>query len=196
VNEPLRTLSKYCQVRSIHQYTSNNLKGVQLMQPSIMHFTKRVSLVSIAIITAATLSACASNQQRRNYADAPAPQQSQQGYRSVEVGYVEDVQIVGGGNAGTTGGGAVVGGIVGGVAGHQMGGSARGRDAATVVGVVAGALIGNEIERNQRGNSAQYSVVRVRLENGQVLSMEQAANVDVRSGDRVRVYDRRGIARY
>ncbi len=167
------------------------------MQPNFTPFTKRVSLVSIAIITATTLSACASNQQRRNYADAPPPQQSQQGYRSVEVGYVEDVQFVGGGNAGTTGGGAVVGGIVGGVAGHQMGGSSRGRDAATVVGVVAGALIGNEIERNQRGNnSQQYSVVRVRLENGQILTMEQASNVDVRAGDRVRVYDRRGIARY
>jgi outer membrane lipoprotein SlyB len=166
-----------------------------LMQSSSTHTTKRISVIAIAIATVITLSACASNQQRRNYADAP-PQQSQQGYRTVEVGYVEDVQYVGGGNVGTTGGGAVVGGIVGGVAGHQMGGSSRGRDAATVVGAVAGAIIGNEIERNQRGNSQQYSVVRVRLENGQVLSMEQAANVDVRPGDRVRVYDRRGVARY
>jgi hypothetical protein len=68
---------------------------------------------------------------------------------------------------------------------------------ATVGGVVLGAIIGNEIERNQRtGGAAQYSVVRIRLENGQVLSLEQAANVDVRPGDRVRVYDRRGLARY
>jgi outer membrane lipoprotein SlyB len=153
---------------------------------------QRGAVIAMAATAALTLSACASNQR---YANNPAPVQSG-GYRSVEVGYVEDVQYVGGGGGSTTGGGAVVGGIVGGVAGHQMGGSARGRDAATVVGAVAGAIIGNEIERNQRGNSQQYSVVRVRLENGQILSLEQAANLDVRPGDRVRVYDRRGIARY
>lgn len=164
--------------------------------------------IAMAAITA--LAGCQSNQPRYANYD-PQPRYSgpngqrgvnygpneviPQGYRSVEYGTVEDVQIVGGGS-GTSGAGAVVGGIVGGVAGHQMGGSRRARDAATVGGAVLGAIIGNEIERNQRGGAAQYSVVRVRLENGQVISLEQAANVDVRRGDRVRVYDRRGLALY
>jgi outer membrane lipoprotein SlyB len=171
--------------------------------------TTRLSIIALAI-AAVGLSACQSNQPRyANYDPQPrhgSPTGQRgvnygpnevipQGYRSVEYGTVEDVQYVGGGG-GTTGGGAVIGGVVGGVAGHQMGGSRRARDAATVGGVVLGAIIGNEIERNQRGGNAQYSVVRVRLENGQVLSMEQSTNVDVRPGDRVRVYDRRGLARY
>lgn len=171
----------------------------------------RIALVALTVASSILLAACQSNQPRyanydpqprygggvnygpntQNDANMPA------GYRSLEYGTVEDVQYVGGGGGGTTGGGAVIGGVVGGVAGHQMGGSRRARDAATVGGVVLGAIIGNEIERNQRsGGTAQYSVVRVRLENGQVLSMEQSANVDVRPGDRVRVYDRRGLTRY
>ncbi len=176
---------------------------------------KRVGVVAVAVVAALTLAACQSNRPRTaNYDPQPRYGETQprsggvnysgndsqampSGYRSVEYGSVEDVQYAGGGGGSTTGGGAVVGGIVGGVAGHQMGGSRRARDAATVGGAVLGAIIGNEIERNQRsGGSAQYSVVRVRLENGQVITLEQAANVDVRPGDRVRVYDRRGLARY
>jgi outer membrane lipoprotein SlyB len=178
---------------------------------------KRIVVVSLALVAMLTLGACQSNRARTTNYD-PQPRYSGEaqprygdrvnysgndsqaipsGYRSVEYGTVEDVQYVGGGSGGTTGGGAVVGGIVGGVAGHQMGGSRRARDAATVGGALLGAIIGNEIERNQRSSgSPQYSVVRVRLENGQVLSMEQGVNVDVRPGDRVRVYDRRGLARY
>ncbi len=165
----------------------------------------RVALLSTALLATVALSACNSNQSRSydpqprysggvNYSGNDS-QAIPSGYRSLEYGVVEDVRLAGGGG-GTTGGGAVIGGIVGGVAGHQMGGSARGRDAATVGGAVLGAIIGNEIERNQRGGNAQYSVVRVRLENGQVVTLEQSPNVDVRPGDRVRVYDRRGLARY
>jgi outer membrane lipoprotein SlyB len=175
---------------------------------------QRVGVVAVALAAVLTLGACQSNQPRyANYDPQPRyggspgsggvnysgndSQAMPSGYRSVEYGTVEEVQYVGGGGSGTTGGGAVIGGIVGGVAGHQMGGSRRGRDAATVGGAVLGAIIGNEIERNQRsGGSTQYSVVRVRLENGQTITMEQAPNVDVRSGDRVRVYDRRGLTRY
>jgi outer membrane lipoprotein SlyB len=172
--------------------------------------TTRLSIIALALV-ALGLAGCQSNQPRyANYDPQPrysgptgqsgvnyGPNETMpQGYRSLEYGTVEDVQYAGGGSGGTSGAGAMVGGIVGGVAGHQMGGSRRARDAATVGGVVLGAIIGNEIERNQRGGSAQYSVVRIRLENGQVISLEQSANVDVRPGDRVRVYDRRGVARY
>lgn len=49
---------------------------------------------------------------------------------------------------GTSGGGAVIGGIVGGLAGNQIGGGS-GRAAATALGVIGGALLGNSIEGNQ-----------------------------------------------
>jgi outer membrane lipoprotein SlyB len=168
----------------------------------------RTCLLLLVAASAVALSACQSNRPRTaNYDPQPrysgggsgvnyGPNDSMpQGYRSVEYGTVEDVQYQGG-STGTSGAGAVIGGVAGGVIGHQAGGSRRARDAATVGGAVLGAIIGNEIERNQRGSNAQYSLVRVRLENGQVLTMEQSLNVDVRPGDRVRVYDRRGLARY
>lgn len=167
-------------------------------------------LIAATLLGVIALTGCQSNRPRyANYDPQPRYSGSEaprtvnygpnevipQGYRSVEFGTVEDVQYVGGGSN-TSGAGAVVGGIVGGVVGHQAGGSRRARDAATVGGAVLGAIIGNEIERNQRGGGAQYSVVRVRLENGQIITLEQSANVDVRRGDRVRVYDRRGLALY
>jgi uncharacterized protein YcfJ len=47
----------------------------------------------------------------------------------------------------TSGGGAVLGAVVGGVLGHQIGGGA-GRALATGAGVVAGAAVGNQVEAN------------------------------------------------
>ena len=44
--------------------------------------------------------------------------------------------------------GTVLGAIVGGVAGHQVG-SGRGNDAATAAGAVIGGLIGNQVDRDQ-----------------------------------------------
>ena len=46
------------------------------------------------------------------------------------------------------GAGTVLGAIVGGVAGHQVG-SGRGNDAATAAGAVIGGLIGNQVDRDQ-----------------------------------------------
>ena len=48
----------------------------------------------------------------------------------------------------TSGGGAVIGAVVGGLAGNQIGGGS-GRAAATALGVLGGALMGNSIEGNQ-----------------------------------------------
>ena len=53
---------------------------------------------------------------------------------------------------GTTGAGAVIGGVAGGVLGNQIG-HGSGRAAATVLGVVGGAVLGNTIEGNQAGNA-------------------------------------------
>jgi len=47
-------------------------------------------------------------------------------------------------------GGTVLGAVIGGLAGHQVGGG-KGRDLATVGGAVAGGFIGNRIDRNHVG---------------------------------------------
>ena len=46
--------------------------------------------------------------------------------------------------------GTVLGAIIGGVAGHQVG-NGRGKDAATAGGAVIGGLIGNQVDRDNRG---------------------------------------------
>lgn len=51
-------------------------------------------------------------------------------------------------NEGGIGPGTVLGAIVGGVIGHQFGGSTAGRDHGTAAGAVVGGLIGNSIERD------------------------------------------------
>ncbi|TXC65899.1 glycine zipper 2TM domain-containing protein [Piscinibacter aquaticus] len=57
----------------------------------------------------------------------------------------------------TTGGGALLGGLIGAVVGRQIG-SGSGRDAGTAVGAVGGAIIGNQIEKNNRGARDFYRV--------------------------------------
>ncbi|MEO8103936.1 MAG: glycine zipper 2TM domain-containing protein [Betaproteobacteria bacterium] len=105
----------------------------------------------------------------------------------VQYGYVEDIGYVQG-NGSTTGGGAIVGGIIGGVVGHQVG-SGRGNTAATVVGAAGGALIGNEVEKNR--NVSDRIEVRVRLDSGSRVTYTQESPRDFRTGDRVRVEDGR-----
>lgn len=59
--------------------------------------------------------------------------------------------------------GTVLGAIVGGVAGHQMG-RGRGNDAATVGGAIVGGLIGNQVDRDNAGGPPVTEVERVPVE--------------------------------
>lgn len=79
---------------------------------------------------------------------------------SREVCRDEEVHRVDRGRGSTAG--TILGGLIGGVAGHQIG-SGSGNTAATVVGTLAGAAVGN---RASRGPSRRYSTIeeRCRLE--------------------------------
>jgi outer membrane lipoprotein SlyB len=73
-------------------------------------------------------------------------------------------------------------------------GKGDGRTAATVGGAVAGGAIGHQVEKNNRG--ADYSWrFRVDMDNGREVTVMQGDNPDVRSGDRVRVFNGR-LERY
>lgn len=56
------------------------------------------------------------------------------------------------------GAGTVIGAIIGGVVGHQLGNSSRGRDHGTVAGVIGGGIIGNLIENSPSANAAPSTV--------------------------------------
>lgn len=117
-------------------------------------------------------------------ATQPAPPTpSAHGYR-VEYGEVRSVDLVRA-ESQTTGGGALLGGVIGAVVGRQIG-SGSGRDAGTAVGAVGGAIIGNQIEKNQRGAQSFYRIAVV-TQSGQTRSFDYAQPGDLRVGDRVRI---------
>ncbi|TXC67378.1 glycine zipper 2TM domain-containing protein [Piscinibacter aquaticus] len=96
-----------------------------------------------------------------------------------DCGVVESVQAVTRkGEANGTG--AVVGGVLGAVVGNQMG-KGDGRKAMTVLGAVGGGVAGHEIEK--RAKSTTVHVVKVRMDDGSLRTIEQAAAA--RTGERV-----------
>src|SRR5882762_6283557 len=102
-----------------------------------------IALAGIALF-AAVASGCATRQ------PAPAPQYSQASY-GTQYGVVQNIETVRAQSQ------TSVGGLIGGLVGHQVDHGAR-RDLATGVGVVAGAIIGNEVEKNNRGAHDLYRV--------------------------------------
>ena len=110
------------------------------------------------------------------------PQQPQPAY--AQYGQVTRIERVG---AEPSGGGAVLGGVVGAVVGRQFGGSSSARNVGTVLGAVGGAMIGHQIERGQSSNGAIR--VSVQFDNGTARAFDYAELGDLRVGDRVRLQD-------
>jgi len=80
--------------------------------------------------------------------------------------------------------GTIAGGVLGGVAGHQVGGGS-GKDLATIVGAIGGAYAGNRVENNM-GKTKVFRVA-VRLEGGSTQSFDYANDPAVQVGTRVKV---------
>lgn len=88
--------------------------------------------------------------------------------------------------------GPAAGAVVGGVAGSEVGGG-KGSLVGAVVGAVAGGLAGGAIEEGvtkQKGFE-----ITVKLDNGRLLAVTQAADETFRPGDRVRVLSGGGVTR-
>jgi len=100
-----------------------------------------------------------------------------------QYGYVSGIEAVPVASR-TSGGGALLGGVVGAVIGNQIG-HGSGRAAATGVGAVGGALIGDSMERRNR-NDGEFYRVSVRFDHGNVGQFDYAQIDDLRVGDRVR----------
>jgi outer membrane lipoprotein SlyB len=169
-----------------------------------MHSLARLGSVALAAVM---IAGCAT---RHSVAPAPAPQQygnagyGNSGYDSGRGGYnagyyghqgqqqqqqmwygrVQSIEPIRA-ESRTSGGGALIGGAIGALAGHQVDHGNR-KAAATVVGAVAGALIGNQIEKNNAGAQDVYRV-SIRLDSGEVRSYDYAQLNDLRVGERVRV---------
>jgi outer membrane lipoprotein SlyB len=134
-----------------------------------------------ALSIAAIVTACADPAGTGVFASQPAPVREEHGYvESIQVYRKSDNQPV---NVGT-----LLGGIAGGVIGHQIGGG-HGNTAATIGGALAGAVVGHEVEKNQV-EGTRYRIT-VHLDSGGTLSVGEADGVNLRIGDRVRVENNR-----
>ena len=138
---------------------------------------QRALTLTAAVMAAVLATGCAVHPSTR-----PAPPTAS-AYR-VEYGQVQSIDLVRA-ESQTSGGGALLGGVIGAVVGRQIG-SGSGRDAGTAVGAVGGAIIGNQIEKNNRGARHFYRVSVV-TQYGQVRSFDYPQLADLRVGDRVRI---------
>lgn len=103
-------------------------------------------------------------------------------YGRVEA--IEPVQQPRGASSGMLG--TVIGGLAGGLLGHQIGGG-RGQTIATIGGAVAGGVAGNQIEQRATGGMETVYRVHVRLDDGRMATVTQRQANNLRVGDRVQV---------
>ena len=147
------------------------------------------TLAAAVLATTALLTGCASTSTQ------PYNSGYNSGYNNVSMGYgtIESIQVTQGANR-TSGAGAILGGVVGALAGNQVG-SGSGRTAATVAGGVAGAAIGNNVERTRNAGGQEQYQINVRMDNGEYRAVSQDSVYDLRVGNRVRIVDGR-VYRY
>jgi outer membrane lipoprotein SlyB len=107
-------------------------------------------------------------------AAAPAPN---------TVGAVQSIEPITETHA--SGVGAVAGGALGGVLGHQFG-KGDGKKAMTVLGAVGGAVAGHQIEKSHNAKVVGYRV-QVQLDSGETRTFEPKELEGLKVGDRVRV---------
>jgi outer membrane lipoprotein SlyB len=99
-------------------------------------------------------------------------------------GVVDRIEVIKKGDTNNIAG-TIIGGIAGGLIGHQIGGGS-GQTAATIIGGVGGAVAGNQVQQRSRGANETFRVT-VRFENGATQTIRQDDISDLRTGDRVRI---------
>ena len=151
---------------------------------------QNVRLLGVAAAATLALAGCATSP---GYSSAPAPSYGGGGYSNVpancyDCGTVTRIEQVASGSRAPSATGAILGGIVGAVAGHEIsshtGGSKGNQNIAAAAGAVGGAVAGNAIQKNTSG--ASYNVY-VRMNDGRTTVVTQNDLGNVREGSYVRV---------
>lgn len=151
-------------------------------------------LLGVAAAASLVLAGCAtSGYGSQGYGSVPPASGS--GVSCYDCGTVTRIEMIGGGSA-PSATGAVLGGLVGAVAGRKIADSqtdSEGRkNVATVAGAAAGAVAGNAIQKNVSG--ARYNV-HVRMNDGRTTIVTQNDLSGIREGSYVRVYNGRAWVR-
>lgn len=149
---------------------------------------KRASIFAVALIysSVAVLSGCAGGLSGSDYSRGQARQE-----QSVRTGIVESVREVK--LEGTRSGiGAVAGGVAGGI-GASTASDGRLGAIFAVLGALAGGLLGQAAE--QGVTSRKGLEITVKLDNGSMVSITQAADEEFKPGERVRILGGGGVSR-
>lgn len=116
--------------------------------------------------------------------------------RCADCGIVTRIDTVASGRTAPSATGAILGGIVGAVAGHEIsshtGGSKGNQNVAAAAGAAAGALAGNKIQQNVTGDSYD---IQVRMDDGRVIVVNQKDLGGIRENTYVRVVNGRVVLR-
>ena len=146
---------------------------------------KTISLF-LSLLTALTLTACASSRSGDVYTREQARQEM-----IVRTGVVESVREVQmeGTNSGV---GTIAGAAIGGVAGSHVGGGS-GQIVGAIFGAVLGGMAGSAIEENTTKKNALE--ITIKLDGGQLISVVQEIGESFLPGDRVRVLSGGGATR-
>ena len=149
-----------------------------------------------SVVLLAALTACAPQRHVPTGYPATATPYPASAAVGTEYGRVHQIEVLPGRQrAQTSGAGAVSGAVVGGVLGNQVG-RGGGRAAATAVGVIGGAVAGNAIEGSSGGTGADQSYrLTIQFDRGGYRAYDVGSVGDLRTGDRVRVYNGQ-ISRY
>ncbi|MBP3975086.1 glycine zipper 2TM domain-containing protein [Pseudoxanthomonas spadix] len=158
-----------------------------------------MSLRTLTLMAAGalTLAGCATTSPYNGYGGSGGGYSSATSSRScADCGIVTRIDPVSATRSAPTGTGAVLGGIVGAVAGRQIseetGGSKGNKNVATVGGAAAGALAGNAIQN--RVTSDTYNIT-VRMDDGRTVVITQRDLGGVRENTYVRVVNGRVVIR-
>ena len=159
----------------------------------------KIRLIAAGSIASLVLAGCATSPGYNNGSYGNKGGYDNGGYtsnRCTDCGTVTRIDTVASGRTAPTATGAILGGIVGAVAGHEIsdhtGGSKGNRNIAAVAGAAAGAVAGNKIQQNVTGNSYD---IQVRMDDGRVVVVNQRDLNGIRESSYVRVVNGRVIPR-
>lgn len=129
------------------------------------------------------------------YGNSPSPAYGGNTASCYDCGTVIRIETMGGGKAVPNATGAVLGGIVGAVAGHEIsdktGGSKGNQNIAAAAGAIGGALAGNAIQNNSQARGT-YTVY-VKMNDGRTTTVTQSDLGGIREGSSVRVSGGRAV---
>ncbi len=154
----------------------------------------KIRLLAMGAVAVVALSGCATSPGYGS--SSPSYPSSSSPSRCYDCGIVTRIDTVASGRTAPSATGAILGGIVGAVAGReisqQTGGSDGNKNIATVAGAVAGGAAGNAIQKRTTGNSYD---VHVRMDDGRSVVINQHDIAGLRENTYVRVVNGKVVLR-